>query len=501
MDVVGTFEADIAAIETEHPEYSHRDIILVFTALVSAIFLASLDSTIVATALPTITRDLGAFSHLAWVVTAYLLATTVATPIWAKFGDLRGRKKLLQGSILVFLLGSVLCGAAQNLDQLIAARFVQGLGGGGIIVMVQSTIAEIIPVRQRGRYQGYTQATYAFASVAGPLLGGALVQTVGWRWIFYINLPVGAVAIALTQIRLKLKPRHIVAPVDYTGIVLLVVSLSMLVLYTVNVQSAFDFFSLKSGAFLIAVALVFGHFVLQERGALEPIVPLRLFNNSTFRLAAIAMAAANCTLFGATIYLPVFQQVVRGYTPTVSGLLLTPLMLGLTVSSTLSGRRIAKDGKYKGVAIISMAVVTFSLVLLTLLKPSTGPWQIGIVVGLFGLGYGPAVQVLIQAVQYSAPRRDIGAATGAAGLSRMLGGSFGAALFGAIFAAGLSPSLVRTVTGGFGGSHGHVLNSHAAALRVTTAISHVYLVGAAISAVGLLAVCLMPNRTLTDEQP
>jgi EmrB/QacA subfamily drug resistance transporter len=498
MDVVDQVEADIEAIEHEHPEYSHRDIILVFTALVSSIFVASLDNTIVATALPVITKDLGAFRHLAWVVTAYLLASTIGTPLWAKFGDLRGRKRLLQGTVLVFLLGSVLCGSARTLNELIGARFIQGLGGGGIIVMVQSTIAEIVPVKQRGRYQGYTQGTFAFASIAGPLIGGALVQSIGWRWIFFINLPIGAVAITLTQIRLKLPKRHIVAPIDYLGISLLIATLTTLVLYTVNVQAAFPFVSAKSFAIVLAIVLMFGLFLVQETRAQEPLLPLRLFENRTFVLSSLCMAAATCALFGSSIYIPVFNQTVRGFTPTISGLLMAPMMISMTAASTFSGKRLGQHGRYRGQSIFSMAAMAISLCAVALITPHTRPWEVCLLVAIFGIGYGPTVQVLIQAVQYSAPRRDLGIATGNAGLFRMLGGSIGTAVFGAIFAAGLTPDLVRQVTAGTTGSSTH-LKSYAAQVHVTHAIGHVFIAASIVAALGCIAAIALPNRTLTDN--
>ena len=402
---------------------------LTFGGLLLAMLLASLDQTIVATALPTIVSDLGGIDRLSWVVTAYLLGATVSMPLWGRAGDLYGRKSLFQAAIAVFLAGSALSGAAVNLTELIAFRALQGLGAGGLMTLAMALVAELVEPRERGRYQGYIQLVFVGASVAGPLLGGLFADSASWRWVFYVNLPIGALALTLSALAPRRPAGEAPAQIDYTGAALLAAGLVCLLLAT---TSGGDL------GFIAAAVALLGAFAWQERRAAEPIVPPRLFGEPVFVIVCAVLFLATLAFFAAIVFMPVFLQVVSGASATGSGLLLLPMLLGATTSTTVAGRIISRTGRYKAFPVAGLALMAAGLLGLSRMDAGTARSTASLLLVVFGLGFGMVSQVLTVAVQNAVERRDLGIATASANLFRSLGGSVGLAVFGAIFASGLN---------------------------------------------------------------
>jgi EmrB/QacA subfamily drug resistance transporter len=414
---------------------------LIFGALMLVILLASLDQTIVATALPTIVGDLGGLEHLSWVVTAYLLASTITGPLYGKFGDLYGRKPTLQVAIVIFLVGSMLCGIAQNMPELISFRAVQGLGAGGLITTTIAVVGDIIPPRDRGRYQGIFGAVFGVSTIVGPLLGGFFVDNLSWRWIFYVNLPVAAVAMVVIGAVFHTRAERVEHAVDYAGAALLAGGLSAVVLFTSLGGTTFAWSSSESIVLAVLGVVLLAVFLVAERRASEPILPLELFRNRIFSVCAGIGFIIGLALFGSVTYLPIFLQVVKGQSPTASGLQLTPMMGGLLVTSIVSGRLISRFGRYKPFPVAGTAVMTAGMVLLSRLDiHSTGPYA-ALSMLVLGLGLGMVMQVLVLAVQNAVDYRHMGVATSGSLLFRQVGGSIGIALFGAIFANRLRGNL------------------------------------------------------------
>jgi EmrB/QacA subfamily drug resistance transporter len=414
---------------------------LVFTGLLLVMLMAALDQTIVATALPTIVGDLGGLSHISWVVTAYLLAQTAVTPLYGKLGDMYGRKIVLQVGLVVFLVGSALCGLSQSLDELIAFRALQGLGGGGLMVSAQAAIGDVVPPSERGRYTGLFGAVFGLASVAGPLLGGFLTGHLSWRWIFYVNLPIGVVALFVLAATLPSASERVHHVVDYLGTVLLAGGLSAIVLATSLGGNSYAWGSpvivgMASGGVLALVAFVFA-----ERHAVEAVLPLRLLRNSVFSVTSAVGFVVGFALFGAVTYLPLFLQVVKGASPTGSGLQLLPLMGGLLITSIGSGQAITRTGRYKPFPIAGTAIMTLGLYLLSTLDPTSSQVTIFGFMFVLGLGLGLVMQVLVLAVQNAVDYSDLGVATSGATLFRSIGGSLGTAALGAIFSNRLTSQL------------------------------------------------------------
>jgi EmrB/QacA subfamily drug resistance transporter len=423
------------------PEQPAPRVRLIFAALMLVILLASLDQTIVATALPTIVGDLGGIQHLSWVVTAYLLASTITGPLYGKFGDLYGRKGTLQVAIVIFLVGSALCGAAQNMTELISFRALQGLGAGGLLTTTIAVVGDIIPPRDRGRYQGLFGAVFGVSTVIGPLLGGFFVDNLSWRWIFYVNLPVGAVALFVIATVFRARVARVEHAVDYLGAALLAGCLTCIVLFTSLGGTTFKWRSTPT-FLLIALSVVqLVLFVGAEARASEPILPLELFGNRIFSVCAAIGFIIGLALFGAVTYLPVFLQISKGRSPTSSGLQLTPMMAGVLVTSIASGRLISKWGRYRPFPIVGTAVMTVGMVLLSQLHLSSSTAYTSLSMLVLGLGLGMVMQVLVLAVQNAVDFRNMGVATSGSILFRSIGGSIGIAVFGAIFTNELGRNL------------------------------------------------------------
>ena len=476
----------------------------VFGALFLALWLAALDQTVVSTALPTMVGDLGGLSYLSWVVTAYLLTSTVAGPLYGKFGDLYGRKIVLQVAIAVFLVGSALCGIAQDMLQLILFRALEGIGGGGLIVITIAVIGDLIPPRERGRYQGFFGAVFGVATIIGPLVGGFFVDHLSWRWIFYINLPTGILALIVIAAVLPSAATRRRHKIDYAGVILLTASLSAIILFTGLGGITFPWTSPVMLGLIAASIVCTAGFIAVEVRAREPILPMSLFVNRNFAVASGVGLIVGLSLFGAVTFLPIYLQLVKGVSPSISGLLLMPMMLGMLVTSVVSGRLISRFGRYKLYPILGTATMTVGLSLLSFLSVESNDWQTAIDALWLGLGMGMVMQVLVLAVQNSVDYEQLGVATSGTMLFRSLGGALGVALFGAIFAnllhaqlAGPGMDFLATVIPA--AARGLPPNLHQEYITaVMAALQPVFLAAAGISALGLVLTFLLRETPLRE---
>ena len=420
-----------------------RSVRMIFAALMLGMFLAALDQTIVSTALPTIVGDLGGLDHISWVVTSYLLASTISTPVYGKLGDTYGRKPLFQAAIVIFLVGSMLAGLSESMGQLIGFRALQGIGAGGLIVGAQAIIGDIVPPRERGRYMGLIGAVFAVASVAGPLLGGFIVDNLSWRWVFYVNLPVGVVAVAIVALKLHLPTVRRPHDIDYLGAGLLAGGVSALILLTTWGGNQYAWGSATIISLGAVGLMLLAAFVWQEHRTSEPLIPLTLFHSRIFNVASAMSFTIGMAMFGAIVFIPLYLQLVYGASPTASGLRMLPLMGGLLVAAVASGRVISAVGRYKVFPIAGTAILVGGMFLLSRLGVGTAPWLASLYMLVVGVGIGLVMQVLVLVVQNDARPEDLGVATSTATFFRSVGGSFGVAIFGAIFASRLANALTH----------------------------------------------------------
>jgi EmrB/QacA subfamily drug resistance transporter len=426
---------------------SRRQVNVVFTAILLGMLLAALDQTIVSTALPTIVADLGGGGHMSWVVTSYLLAETVATVLAGKFGDLFGRKLVFQVSAVVFVAGSALCGVTQDMIMLIAARAVQGIGAGGLMVTAMALIADVIPLRDRGRYQGALGAVFGVTTVVGPTLGGLFTDHLSWRWAFYINVPVAVAVLAMSARALPAVRATIKPVIDYLGIALIAAGASSMILALSWGGNEYAWGSpVIVGLFAAAVVLLTA-FVIVELRADEPMLPMRLFRNSVFTVCSALSFIVGFAMLGAMTFLPTYLQYVDGVTATASGVRTLPMVLGLFTTSIMSGVVISRTGRYKPFPIIGAAVMAAGLYLMSTMKPGTSPWLESLYMFVLGLGIGASMQVLTIAVQNTVPYADLGTATSGVTFFRTLGSSFGTAIFGTLFGNLFAPALARALAG------------------------------------------------------
>jgi EmrB/QacA subfamily drug resistance transporter len=506
--------SQISSLKIERRSLAERRRLrVVFGALMLAMLIAALDQTIVATALPTIVGDLGGLTQLAWVVTAYILTSTISTPLYGKLGDLYGRKRIFQGAILIFLVGSMLCGVSQNMAELIGFRALQGIGAGGLMVGSQAIIGDLVSPRERGRYMGYFGAVFGLATVAGPLLGGFFVDHASWRWVFYINVPIGVAALVATGLVLHLPRQRREHRIDYPGAALLGAAVTCIVLLTTWGGTEYAWASAQTVGLGLGAVVLLGVFLLVERRAAEPILPLQLFRNSVFAITNAAGFIIGLALFGSIVFLPQYLQIVKGEGATNSGLLLVPMMVGLLITSILSGQLISRTGRYKIWPILGTAITVVGLYLLSTMGATTPEIVTAAYMVVLGLGLGAVMQVLVVVVQNAVSQRDLGTATSTATFFRSMGGSIGVPIFGAIFSNVLIARLVKDLPNGYhlGGLSGGIGNASPQVLDKLPPLIHsgvvhafsqslgsVFLAGVPFAVIALVLVCLIkevPLRT------
>jgi EmrB/QacA subfamily drug resistance transporter len=513
-------EAAAAAAKAAHAGYggadaarlvfAHREILHMISGTVLGMFLGALDQTVVATALPAMVGELHGMEHLSWVVSAYLLSSTASTPVYGKLSDIYGRSALFRIAIALFLLGSIVCGLAQSMGMLIAGRTLQGLGGGGLISLAMTIIADIVPPRERGRYQAYFTVVWSTATIGGPLLGGLLVDAASWRWVFWINLPIGAIALAICGSALKRLPRPgRTAPLDIAGVTLLVPAIVALLLVTTWGGTIFAWRSPQILGLLAAAIVLVALLVLREKRAPDPLLPPRLFRSNVVVLCNALVFMHGAASVGATIFLPLFLQVVIGVTAGNSGVLLMPFMIGITISATATGRLIRWTGRYKRFPIAGFAIAALSFFAFVWVTRGTPSLVYGTAMAFLGFGVGPMGPALSIAVQNAVDRRDLGTATSLNSFFRSMGASFGVALLGAILLLGLSQQPGIDSGGLLHGGPSMIAALPPAARQAviagfTKSFIAVYLVGAGICMVAfVLALFLqeLPLRSRLEPQP
>ncbi|WP_432198285.1 MDR family MFS transporter [Streptomyces sp. bgisy027] len=487
---------------------------LVLFALMIAMMLAMLDNMIIGTAMPTIVGELGGTEHLSWVVTAYTLATAAATPVWGKLGDMYGRKGVFMTSIVIFLVGSALSGMAQDMGQLIGFRAVQGLGAGGLMVGVMAIIGDLIPPRERGRYQGMMAGVMALAMIGGPLVGGTITDNWGWRWTFYINLPLGVVALGLIAVVLQLPKKRAKAGIDYLGVVLLTVGITAIVLVTTWGGTQYAWTSARIMELIgVGVASLIG-FVFWQTRAAEPVLPLHIFRSRNFTLMAVIGFITGFVMFGATLYLPLYQQSVQGASATNSGLLLLPMLLAMLVTSMLAGRITTNTGRYKVFPLVGGVLMVVGLYLLSTMDTGTSRVTSGVFMAIVGLGMGCLMQVTMLVAQNSVDMEDMGVASSSSTLFRTLGSSFGVAIMGALF-----NNRVQEVMAERAGAIGSKVTEQSAQLdaaslaklpeaareayqhAVSAGTHSAFLLGAVVAAVALVAAVFVKEVALRGAGP
>ncbi|MCP3799259.1 MFS transporter [Allokutzneria sp. A3M-2-11 16] len=501
---------------SETSPMTHREILRAMTGLLLALLVAILSSTIVANALPTILADLkGTQGQYTWVVTATLLASTATTPLWGKLADLFSKKLLYQVAIGLFTLGSVLCGLAQSMPELIAYRAVQGLGLGGVQALAQVVIAAMVSPRERGRYSGYTGSVLAVATVAGPLAGGFIVDTdwLGWRWCFFVVVPLALLAMYVIGRTLHLPVLRREVSIDWAGATLITGGVSLLLIWISLVGKNFPWLSWQSGAFVLGSLVTLAAALVVEGRVREPVIPLRLFRNRTLVLGVLASVAVGTGMFGASVFLGQYFQLARGFSPTVAGLLTLPLIFGLLTSSTLSGQLITRTGRWKGFLVSGAVLMALGLALMSGVDHGTSLWLLGGYQLLLGLGLGLSTQNLVLAVQNSTDVRDLGAASSTVTFFRSLGGTAGVSVLGAVLAAQVSELVTEKLHGATGGDGtldlAHLPEPARTVVRDAygDATGLLFLIAAVISLVTLASVLLIKevplrgSSTGTEDKP
>ncbi|HJV13080.1 MAG TPA: MDR family MFS transporter [Propionibacteriaceae bacterium] len=521
----GSTPASSTAAATSHSgDYlSHRQILIVLGGLMAGMFLAALDQSIVGVALPMITSELGGLDKLSWVVTAYLLTATASTPLWGKISDLRGRRPIFQAAIVIFLFGSLICGFSpeiaeflgiQGINVMIAGRAVQGLGAGGLMSLALAVIGDVIPPRERGKYQGLFAAVFGVSSVAGPLLGGWFTDHLGWEWIFFINIPIGLVALVVTSLALKL--HHVRRPtsVDYLGAATIVGSVTCLVLYLSWAGPDQGWVSATGIGLLVGTAVLGALFILVESKAKEPILPLELFKHWTFTSNITFAMIMGVGMFGALIFLPIYLQAVRGMSATQSGLAMLPLVVGIFTTSIGGGQIMARTGRYKWMPITGALVVGAALFAFSRLQVDTPYYVIALIMFGFGMGLGMTMQVVVTAVQNSVDRRNMGVATASVTFFRSMGGAIGTALLGAILNIQLQHHLTKIIGAAQGGAQSGPINTNdVTAIRAlpepikswvleafTRAMDDVFLVAVPFMGVAFLIALTMREQPLKGRE-
>ncbi|HSR83842.1 MAG TPA: MDR family MFS transporter [Streptosporangiaceae bacterium] len=437
---------------------TRREFMIVLPGLLLTLIIAMLDQLVVSTALPRIVGDLGGLNHLAWVVTAYVLASTITTPLYGKLGDLYGRKRLLMIAIIIFLVGSALSGLSHNMDQLIAFRALQGLGAGGLMVGAIATIGDMVAPRERGQYMGYMMAAMMVAMIAGPLVGGYITDSLSWRWIFYINMPIGGAALVYLWATMHVPRRRVEHKVDYLGAAVIAIGATAIVLLTTwgGTQYAWGSWEIIMLAAITAAAIVAFFFV--EGRAVEPVLPLHVFKNRNFSLASSMSFLLGFVMLGALTFLPLYQQTVQHASPTTSGLMLIPLMLGSTVTTLVAGQVTTRTGRYKILPIIGGVVMTVAIYLLTHLGPHTTRLNSALYFVVLGVGMGFLMQITSLIVQNSVEQKDMGVASSSRAFFQQIGGSMGVSLFGVIFIHRLTSAMASKLPGAHLRAGGGTLN-------------------------------------------
>ncbi|WP_246018445.1 MDR family MFS transporter [Pelagibacterium montanilacus] len=433
---------------SEHAQPTHDNPRLAIASAIAVMLLAALGQTIITPALPIIVGDLGGLEHISWAMTAYLLAATVGSPLFGKLGDTFGRKIVLQAGIGVFLVGSVVSAMAPNMAVLVLGRFVQGFGGGGLIVTAMATVADVLPPRERGRAQAFVGIAFAISTVVGPLLGGLIVENLSWPWLFAVNVPVGLLAFGAIAYALETRRNQTRQSIDYAGAVLLAVGLSALVLFTSLGGTVLDWFSFGSLALVgLAIAALAG-FAQAEKRAANPMMPLFLFRNNAFLVSNIAGLAVGTVMFGAITFIPFYLQVVKGFSPTGAGLGLLPMMLGIIGMSMASGIVMSRTGRYKILPIFGALLMALGCVGLATITATTPFTITAVYLAVLGMGIGPAINVGVTAIQNAVPREVLGVGTASANMFRQIGGSVGVAVLGAVFGNRLVSEVGEAAAGG-----------------------------------------------------